>query len=1414
MSDVNNDGKEGDGMRRSALGRKALTVLVSATMVVSMMPTAALADAVGVNDATTEQSQVKENEPGGGDSEKVTDADSADNGASEGAVNGQTTTEQGSTTQTGNDPQQGAEPQEPATADVAEVNGKSYPSLQAAIDAASRNATVKLLADTYENVTISANAVTLDLNGHTLNGGTVKAKPALTINKTRVTVQDSSEAQTGTIMREDTAENSGVSSHYVIDVQGKNGFLLFNGGTVKNNSGTANGAKGASLVRVGNDSDKKAGPVVTIAGGTFTQDNFIAIKVDFGTLYVKGGVVNSKNSYAIENWLNANIKDNAVINGNVSSWTYAGGSNSNLNISGGTVNGNVESVTYDGVEGKTAKVSITGGTVNGSLETVDYSTGTTAVDPTKATIEVTAGSFSTDPSRYLIEGSTATKNEDGTYGVAKAYLAKVGETSYYTMDEAFKAQTKSGETITLLRDYTTGSTFNSGSIARVVDLNGHTWTCTGTDASSAAFEINYANASLTVKNGKVVSSQLVGLIPSAMGGTIKYDNSTLTFDGVEASTTATSGIETNGNNTNDTVILKNSTLNVPNGFGVYFPSSGTLAIDNSTINAKTMGVQVCSGSLNVNAGSAITVSGDPVAKTENDGAIQDGAAISVVNRPGYKGLGKIAITGGTFSAKADNAALKAYTWDSSTKQESAFDNSANTVVVSGGTFSAKVPTEYCAEGLTCIKNSDGTYGVAAAAQIGDKNYASVQDAIDAANEGDTVKLLANAAEDVTVAEGKSLTLDLNGFKLTNVKGHTITNNGTLTITDSSKAKTGAVDNLTHAKGALVNAGTVTLEGGTFERSNEAGKLDPYSNGGNSWYTVQNKGTMTIKDGTTVKNDGGFSSNLCNADDTNAKLVINGGTFTGGINAVKNGSNTKLEITGGTFSNASQYVVMNWSDTTISGGTFTAEGTAPSVLFTSSYGNDKDSLKVTGGTFSGAASMIHNYYDKDNRGNAAVSGGTFSGEISADCCAKGFTCVKNSNGTYGVAQKGEVVKPSEGNKNSGSVATSGVTVDQSEQKKVAESASKAADDVKNVTVETGATETKIGDVTVDTTDKTNEVSAVVNAAKEENASVSVQLVVKAAQAAAVSDNISKTVSKDSTIVPFELSVDMVTEVKAEDGTTTTATVPVKETAQPITVTIKVDPQSIADKNVMVARDHGGVVELIEPSKVNYQKGEITFETAKFSDYAVVASEMNKSYKLEDYTDANGARKTINNAEFNVGSDYAFAGWYKDPEFTQPCEASDVSGDAYPMFVKIDEYIQYMGGSLRMDGPQASESTSLRFGYITSVPDDAKYIDSWWTWNDGLTEQEPVHAANRVLFSGGAALANLVVTTLQAEYYTTTFHVTEHLKYQTVDGTTVEVAETTSHQHSAKTVAEAVLDNPGASPEELAYAQQILDTIGKE
>ena len=315
---------------------KFISGLVGVAMCPMMLPTAAFAAddgaASGVSSSPTELIQSSDQSEGAD-----TGARSADTLASQSESTGEAanTTAKPVNEEAAPAAETGGESTTAAVA-VAEVKGVSYPSLQAAIDAAPRNATVKLLADTKENVVISANAITLDLNGYTLNGSTGERKPALTINAVRVTVQDSSEAQTGTIMREDTAENSGVSSHYVIDLQGKNGFLLFNSGTVKNNSG-AGGTKGASLVRIGSDSNKKAHPVMTIAGGTFTQDNFVAIKVDFGTLHVKAGVIISKNSYAIENWLNANIKEIAVVNGNVSTWTYDGGSNSNLNISGGTV---------------------------------------------------------------------------------------------------------------------------------------------------------------------------------------------------------------------------------------------------------------------------------------------------------------------------------------------------------------------------------------------------------------------------------------------------------------------------------------------------------------------------------------------------------------------------------------------------------------------------------------------------------------------------------------------------------------------------------------------------------------------------------------------------------------------------------------------------------------------------------------------------------------------------------------------------------------------------------------------------------------------------------------------------------------------------------------------------------------------
>ena len=872
---------------KTSNANKVISVLVSVAMCPMMLPTAAFA---AENDATSSApSSVEQAQPadqGTGPSSDTLAAqpkaagNTTDATASEETPAPATTTEKAEATEDKAPTPAAKTGKESNETAVAEVNGTTYSSLQDAINAASRNATVKLLADTKENVTISTPYVTLDLNGYTLNGGTEKGKPALTVTA-RVTVKDSSEAKTGTIKREDTAENSGVSSHYVIDIQGS-GWLTFESGNVTNNSGNESG-KGASLVRVGDDSVAKY-PGLNIKGGNFTQNNFIVIKVDSGDLFLNGGTLNSTDSYAIENWHRATVKGGTV-NGAVATWTYSGGHNSDLAISGGTINGDVKSVTYDGAEGKTAKVSITGGVVNGTLNTFDYSTGTTSNDPTKATIEVTSGTFSTDPSRYLIEGSAATPNADGTYGVAKAYLAQVGENSYYTMDEAFKAQTASGEAITLLRDYTTGSTFNSGTVARVVDLNGHTWTCTGTDANAAAFEINNPNASLTVKNGKVISSYLVGLIPSAMGGTIKYDNSTLTFEGVEATTTATSGIETNGNNTNDTVVLKDSTLNVPNGFGIYFPSSGTLTIDNSTINAKTMGAQACSGSLNVNSGSTITVSGDPVAKTEGDGAIQDGAAISIVNRAGYKGLGQIAITGGTFTAKDDNAAIKAYTWDSSTKQESAFDNSTKTVAVSGGTFSSAVSADLCAEGYAPVENDDDTYGVGTVvAEAAGKQYASLYDAVHAVKRGGTVKLLADAESPYTLVCSGKVTFDLGEYTITNTNKSGIASvikatNGAVVTVNATTGGINAGSGATNNYAFYANSGTIIINGGNYTvglDKNGDGNAIAYAD--KAW--GKGPGTIRVNGGTfeaaAAKN--GHSYVLNAKDNNGCTIEVKGGTF--------------------------------------------------------------------------------------------------------------------------------------------------------------------------------------------------------------------------------------------------------------------------------------------------------------------------------------------------------------------------------------------------------------------------------------------------------------------------------------------------------------------------------------------------------
>ena len=88
------------------------------------------------------------------------------------------------------------------------------------------------------------------------------------------------------------------------------------------------------------------------------------------------------------------------------------------------------------------------------------------------------------------------------------------------------------------------------------------------------------------------------------------------------------------------------------------------------------------------------------------------------------------------------------------------------VAISGGTFSSAVAPEYCAEGFEPKDNGDGTYGVQPdgnVAEIGSVKYASLDEALKAAKDGETVKLLKDVeATQVLVTKG---TLDLNGKTL-------------------------------------------------------------------------------------------------------------------------------------------------------------------------------------------------------------------------------------------------------------------------------------------------------------------------------------------------------------------------------------------------------------------------------------------------------------------------------------------------------------------------------------------------------------------------------------------------------------------------------------------------------------------------
>lgn len=287
---------------------------------------------------------------------------------------------------------------------------------------------------------------------------------------------------------------------------------------------------------------------------------------------------------------------------------------------------------------------------------------------------------------------------------------------------------------------------------------------------------------------------------------------------------------------------------------------------------------------------------------------------------------------------------------------------------------------------------------------------TLQEKITAAENGDTVSLSEDETGSITVSAGKDITLDLAGHKLTNTAdNHTviIEKGASLTVLDSSEAKAGTIDNVSHGKAAVVNHGTFVLNSGSLTRSAEASTLSEDGNtasGSNSWYVVWNTGNMTVNGGKilfSADNQGYYSSLIDNgwADpDKNtekafATLTVTGGELSGGKITIKNDDYGILDIQGGTLTQACEsfFSVFNWNDATISGGTINGTVGAQGDGQTGENAYEHGKLEI-----SGNAQFSDTVLGYDNS-DIQISGGTFKVQPNAAFLKPGLSATQTEEG---------------------------------------------------------------------------------------------------------------------------------------------------------------------------------------------------------------------------------------------------------------------------------------------------------------------------------------------------------------------------------------------------------------------------------
>ena len=756
-------------------------------------------------------------------------------------------------------------------------------------------------------------------------------------------------------------------------------------------------------------------------------------------------------------------------------------------------------------------------------------------------------------------------------------VAKIGDKEYSTLQEAIDAG--EGETVVLISNVDISNGGVRVNTNTTLDLNGHLIKvansingniavnnnltlidssdvkCDGTGTGKIYTETAYIYGEfdkviISVNNGATFTMKS-GLIDTAsftdnnkdegqfaIGFPDTYiEEATVIIDGghVKAGWYAVSG---NGNNdekgADQNIIVNGGILESTSDYAIYHPHKGTTTINDGVVYGASGGVAINRGNLVVNGG---TITSKGVGSTGTWGDGTGGLANAAVNINAFYGATDVKLNKGKFIAERNAISLI---------KNSKFPSS---LTITGGTYSSNI-SEYLSDDL--VQNTEGTVVEKPyIASNNGKKFNSLADAINVANNGDTISLKSSTTEDIVIPKDKALTIDIaEGVTLTNNNDHTIINNGDLTITGK-----GTIDNVTHGKGDIVNnyGATLVLKGEiTLTRSKEAGSSTT-SSGGNSWYNISNQGTMDIYDDVSVISTGSFSSLIRNGEgkeNEKAILRIHNGKFSGGINTIKNGDFGKLYIEDGEFLNSTQATLLNWNYAEINGGTFKPTNNATDAVITGlwkdkNYDTEGKTI-ITGGDFYGAISLYDEtlYPGQALNGDTNISGGSFSKDVSKHLIS-GYNVAK-INDTYEVVKDGEKID----------VTSPTPTVDET-----------TYDEVKKVQSDSNGILLK--------TDLVNDLQSnekdMLNKQTPSN-------------------------SKLDQIVPLDINLYSVDE----NGVSTKVT----SLNSPITINMYLPDDivdSIKNKTIKVARFHGGVLSMLD---AGLNGNILTFKTDKFSTYAIV------------------------------------------------------------------------------------------------------------------------------------------------------------------------------------------------------------------